>query len=344
MATKNIGFIADLAGSAQVRTAEGVIKVLNIGDSVGDRDLLITGQGANVVIAFNSGQRLQVGESAQVLLDESVYDDATSYTDDQVDQLAELQQAILEGKDLSELEPTAAGNEQGQSSGLHQTPIYERDAREGDVETRQTDINVGNNTNEQQLFINDDLVAADASVNTPAPTPTPVTPVIPVTNINDAPTLTVQATANVAEDGLVNITYAAADVDGTIVSTVVNVDPALGTAVVNANGTITFTPTANFNGDATVTVVTTDNDGATATQTSIITVSDVNDAPTLTVQSVATTSEDNAVSITYAAADVDGTIVSTIATVDPAQGTAVVNANGTITFTPATNFNGDATV
>ena len=246
MATKNIGYIADLTGSAQVRTAEGVIKVLNIGDTVSDRDLLITGQGANVTVDFYSGQKLQVTENTEVLLDETVYSEDLSYTDAQVDQVAALQQAILEGKDLSELDPTAAGNEQGQSSSLNETPIYEREAREGEVETRVTDFNTGNASGANNLFANDDALLATAA-ETPAPTVT-----VPVSN--STPSLNVQSTANVAEDGSVSITYAAADVDGTIASTVATVDPTQGTVVVNADNTITFTAATNFNGDATVTV------------------------------------------------------------------------------------------
>jgi len=87
MATKNIGYIVELTGFAQIRTAEGIIRVLNIGDTVSDRDVLITGQGTNVVIAFYSGQKLQVAENAEVLLDETVYADETSYADEQVDQI-----------------------------------------------------------------------------------------------------------------------------------------------------------------------------------------------------------------------------------------------------------------
>ena len=111
MATKTVGYIVDLKGSAQVRTADGVIKVLNIGDTVNDRDVLITGDGANVVITFYSGQKLQVAGNEEVLLDDTVYAEVESYTDEQVDEVASLQQAlaamqqaILDGKDVDELD------------------------------------------------------------------------------------------------------------------------------------------------------------------------------------------------------------------------------------------------
>ena len=145
MATKNVGYVVDLQGGAQVRTADGVIKVLNIGDIVSDRDLLITGEVANVVIAFNSGQRLQVGGHEEVLLDETVYAEVSSYTDEQVDELASLQEAlvamqraILEGEDVDVLESAAAGSEKSDTEALQEASTYEREGREGEVDTRLT--------------------------------------------------------------------------------------------------------------------------------------------------------------------------------------------------------------
>ncbi|MGB5602437.1 MAG: retention module-containing protein [Gammaproteobacteria bacterium] len=138
MATKIVGYVVDLTGSAQVRSAEGVIKVLNIGDNVNERDLLITGDAANVVISFYSGQKLQVAGNEEVLLDETVYAEESSYTDEQVDELASLQQAlialqqaIIEGQDVDQLESTAAGKNTGSPEALQQASTYERDGREG---------------------------------------------------------------------------------------------------------------------------------------------------------------------------------------------------------------------
>ncbi|WP_037940633.1 cadherin-like domain-containing protein, partial [Sulfurospirillum arcachonense] len=81
----------------------------------------------------------------------------------------------------------------------------------------------------------------------------------------------------------------------------------------------------------------------TAQTTSTVVVSDVNDGPTITADN-STTDEDTSVTVAFTPADVDGTIVSTTATVPAEQGTVVVNADNTYTFTPAENFNGDATI
>jgi len=154
--------------------------------------------------------------------------------------------------------------------------------------------------------------------------------------------LRVESKATVEEDGSVSISFSAADVDGTIQSTVAKAEHV--TVTVNDDNTITYTPEDNYHGSDTIRVMTTDDDGATATQTSSVTVSDVNDAPTLEVQSEATVAEDGSVALNFKTADVDGKIASTEASVEKAQGTAVVNDDGTITFTPAENFHGKATI
>ncbi len=58
------------------------------------------------------------------------------------------------------------------------------------------------------------------------------------------PTLTVESTKVVDEDGSTSITFAAADTDGTVTTTA---SAEHGTVVVNNDGTITYTPDANYN-------------------------------------------------------------------------------------------------
>ena len=41
MATKNIGFVVELKGSAQIRDVDGVIRIVNVGDKVHEGDILI---------------------------------------------------------------------------------------------------------------------------------------------------------------------------------------------------------------------------------------------------------------------------------------------------------------
>ncbi len=165
------------------------------------------------------------------------------------------------------------------------------------------------------------------------------TSTITVNDINDAPTLTVESTKTVDEDGSTRVTFTPKDTDGTITTTSATADN--GTVTVNNDGTITYTPNTDYHGTDTITVSTVDNDETTVTATSRITVNDINDAPTLTVESRKTVAEDALVSIDFNAEDVDGSI-TTMARAE--KGKVAVNPNGTITYTPNTNYHGTDTI
>ncbi|MFW2373073.1 MAG: retention module-containing protein, partial [Gammaproteobacteria bacterium] len=167
MATKNIGFISELSGSAQVRTEAGVIKVVHIGDVIQSGDVLITEINSQVVVTFYGGDKVNFGANTEALLDETVSSQQAAFTDQQVDQLdqvAILQKAIEEGMDLSELEAPAAGNQSQQSGeavdALHQTSVYEREGREGRVDTRPTPFELTSDSLEQDEFGNTENIAA----------------------------------------------------------------------------------------------------------------------------------------------------------------------------------------
>ncbi|WP_187394851.1 cadherin-like domain-containing protein, partial [Zoogloea oleivorans] len=59
------------------------------------------------------------------------------------------------------------------------------------------------------------------------------------------------------------------------------VDPAQGSVIVNANGTLTFTPAPNVNGPVTVTYTIADGHGGTSSTTAIITVTPLADTAIL---------------------------------------------------------------
>ena len=169
-----------------------------------------------------------------------------------------------------------------------------------------------------------------------------------VVPVNKAPTITAPAAGTTAEDTALTIAApvtADADVGDTVTVTATATN---GTIVKNANGSFTFTPTANFNGTAVITYSATDGKVTTpVTATQNVTVTAVNDAPTITTGTVAAIDEDTAAGVTFTvtAADVDaGSTVTTSATVPAAQGTVTKNADGSFTFKPAANFNGTATV
>jgi hypothetical protein len=181
MATKSIGYVVELIGDAQVRSVEGVIRVLSIGDQIHEGDVLSTGLNTQIVLEFFDGHKLQVGENTEILLDESVFAGLNAYPDARADQLAELQSLIVEGIDLAELEATAAGAA-NDSDALHQASVYSRDGDEGIVETRLTPFNLGSPGPDNQSTLSDggvlisanseDSVATQGSGAMPPPTTT----------------------------------------------------------------------------------------------------------------------------------------------------------------------------
>ena len=127
-------------------------------------------------------------------------------------------------------------------------------------------------------------------------------------------------------------------------------DPANGTAVDNGDGTITYTPAADFFGTDTFTYEVCDNGTPSLCDTAevTITVNPVNDAP-VAGDDEASTNEDTAVTVNVVANDSTGPAnesgqTLTVGNVsDPANGTAVDNGDGTITYTPAADFFGTDT-
>jgi VCBS repeat-containing protein len=175
---------------------------------------------------------------------------------------------------------------------------------------------------------------------------------IKVAAVNDAP-VAVADTLAATEDTAV--TYTAAqllgndtDVDNTNaqLSIASVTSGAGGTAVLNGNGTVTFTPNANFNGPGSFSYTATDGSAQSNSAAATVNVGAVNDAPVAVVDTLAAT-EDTQVIYTATQllgndTDVDNTNVQlSIASVTSGTGgTAVLNGNGTVTFTPNANFNG----
>jgi VCBS repeat-containing protein len=119
--------------------------------------------------------------------------------------------------------------------------------------------------------------------------------------------------------------------------------PAHGSVVVNANGTYTYTPTQNYSGTDSFTYEITDSHGQMSTATVNLTVTPV----PVAVNDAFSTREDTAVAGNLAANDHPAAGETNTWTLDaahvPANGTVVVNANGTFQYTPGANFSGTDT-
>jgi VCBS repeat-containing protein len=220
------------------------------------------------------------------------------------------------------------------------------------------------------LVAMDDGGTANGGVDTSAPQ----TFVINVTNVNHAPSFTKGADQTVLEDagaqtvpnwataisagpneGSQTVTF---QVTGDTNAALFSVAPA-----VSPTGTLTYTPAANANGSATITLVLKDNGGTanggvdtSAPQSFVINVTAVNDAPSFTKGADQTVLENSgpqtvspwATAISAGPPDESGQTLTFQVTANSnaalfAAGPAV-SSTGVLTFTPATNNFGSATI
>ncbi|MCQ9073982.1 Ig-like domain-containing protein, partial [Vibrio harveyi] len=168
---------------------------------------------------------------------------------------------------------------------------------------------------------------------------------VTVNPVNDAP-VAVNDTVATDEDTAVTIDVLANDSDpenDTLTITAASVPAEQGTVTI-VDGKLVFTTAENFNGDATISYTISDGQ-LTDDATVAVTVNPVNDAP-VAVDDTVTTDEDTAVTIDVLANDSDpenDTLTITAASVPAEQGTVAI-VDGKLVFTPAENFNGDATI
>ncbi|MFP5322551.1 MAG: Ig-like domain-containing protein [Acidimicrobiia bacterium] len=120
--------------------------------------------------------------------------------------------------------------------------------------------------------------------------------------------------------------------------------PANGTAAIGS-GKVSYTPAANWHGTDSFSYTISDGNGGTATAKVTVTVSAVNDAP-VAVDDAASTPVDTAVTITVLGndTDVDGDpLVVASVTAPLSGGSAAVDSDGTVTYTPPAGWSGTDT-
>lgn len=163
--------------------------------------------------------------------------------------------------------------------------------------------------------------------------------------VNSAPTADPVNAPNTTNGTAVtfNVLSKAADTDGDTLTASVFTQPAHGSAVANADGTITYTPTSGWAGTDTFTYQVSDGNGGTATAT--VTVNVDNDPPVATDDHTSTAGN---TPVTFDPrandSDANGDSLSVTAVTQPASNQGTVTFTSTsVTFTPDPAFRGLAT-
>ncbi|WP_038867462.1 tandem-95 repeat protein [Vibrio jasicida] len=171
---------------------------------------------------------------------------------------------------------------------------------------------------------------------------------VSVTPVNDPP-VTGSTSYTVHEDNSITISDAqllanSSDLEGDVSIDSVSYSGSDGVLQINGDGTYTFSPNENFNGEVTLDVVVADEEGVTDATTAGITVLEVNDPPvagptsyTIDEDSVLTFSESQ---VLLNASDVEGDVELVGISYDGPDGIFSVNDDGTCSFAPNENFNG----
>ena len=124
-----------------------------------------------------------------------------------------------------------------------------------------------------------------------------------------------------------------------------NTSPLNGSVAIKSDGTFTYIPSLNYNGTDSFDYTITDNAGGSSTTKVTITINPVNDPPVTLNDSITvkynTPTTGNILSNGHI--DPDGTTltVNTAPLVDPANGTFVIAADGTYTYSPNLNYTGN---
>ncbi len=169
---------------------------------------------------------------------------------------------------------------------------------------------------------------------------TPDSATLDLLPVNDAPVSASGAGSTNEDTALSSALPAASDVEGDAVTYALGTAAGHGTALVNADGTFTYTPGHDFNGADSFGFTVTDSHGASNSYVYDVTVNPVNDAP-VSANGAGSINEDTVLSgAVPAASDVEGDAFTYALGTAAGHGAAVVNADGTFTYTPGHDFNG----
>ena len=159
--------------------------------------------------------------------------------------------------------------------------------------------------------------------------------------VNDSYSVDEDATLNVSAPGVLGN-----DIPSSGLLAIQQSSGSNGSAVLNSNGSFSYTPDANFFGTDSFTYFVTDGIGESSLATVTVTVNPVNDPPTTMSDSYAvnedtTLSRNAAQGVLANDSDIDGNALTASLVSNVGDGSLTLNPNGSFTYTPDENFVGE---
>ena len=106
---ETIGYVQSIQGSVIARGDDGRERILQVGNAIYMDDIIVTPDDGSITLNFDDDTQINLGANETKSFDASYFTQGAPEFPEQQDEIAALQQALLEGQDISELAPTAAG-------------------------------------------------------------------------------------------------------------------------------------------------------------------------------------------------------------------------------------------
>jgi len=355
-----IGTISKVTGAVYVQAADGSRRPVKVGDDLFQGDLLVRSDGSVVEVSFADSTPLVMTGSGELLISAELIEEGRNTAADSAlfDETLDAVVAALEGEGdlLDELEATAAGGVGNEGSsfvrlgrigyGLEELGLRVAASQGQQVSPENADFD-----NDLQLLQPVDVEPVTPPIVTAPPeTPPPEPPVTPPPE--NGPPDAVDDTTVTDYQTPVNVTVLGndSDPDGDALTVVDNSEPSNGSAVLNEDGTFTYTPDDGFTGTDSFTYTITDGNGGEDTATVTIEVGGAppppppppENGPPDAVDDTTVTDYQTPVNVTVLGndSDPDGDALTVVDNSEPSNGSAVLNEDGTFTYTPDDGFTG----
>ncbi|WP_420464453.1 retention module-containing protein, partial [Panacagrimonas sp.] len=343
MAGDIIGKVQTIQGLVQVRSADGGIRDLMVGDHVREGDTALPSGNGKVTLLLADGGQLALSPGQTVAMTAEL--SSTEYPgpdEGQISSVDQITQAIFGDGDLNTvLEPTAAGPASAGAEEGHTFVRLLRVVENIDPQTLDTTAGVTTSPPAFEGFTPSSLTEDTGDTETPPPPPPPPQNVPPVavadaavTNQDQAVVIAVLGNDSDSDSDPLTITGVSQGSNGTV--------------TINGDGTVTYTPNAGANGDDSFTYTISDGQGGTATATVNVTVNEVVVPPPVNnppdaVDDSAVTDEGEPVTIAVLGNDTDpdGNPLTLTGVTQGSNGVVTINPDGTVTYTPNPGTSGN---